>query len=101
MTELFNPDFTIQIKCDKDIEEIISQFRAEFESIITKWQGSMGQSESYYFHFQRDRAFEKELTQLPYELLVAGKGEWEEKNKQEQHKALGKPVYTPKPFYII
>ena len=92
MTKSFNPDFLIGIKCNKEVSEIVSDFRSEFESIINRWQGHSGQSKKYYFAFYRDKSFERGLSKFPYQLHVSARGKWEDTDKQKKHKAFARLV---------
>ena len=94
MTELFDPFFNIQFKCDKDIDDVISTFQSKFESMMIKWQGGMGQNENYYFDFHNDPAYKLGLSPFSYELDVAGIGNWEDIAKQEMLRAFAKSVIT-------
>ena len=92
MSKGFNPDFVINFQSDKDLSEIVSDFRKEFEESIIWWQGQMGQTEEHYIEIGRDRAYDMDLTPYPYELVIAGKLSEYDDDAQKKHKEFARSV---------
>ena len=73
MSRAFDPNFQFNFNYDGDLNDLIAMFCKEVKSLITVWQGGLGQTKDCYIDFHSDVAYKHGLSKYQYVLFIAGK----------------------------
>ena len=70
---MFDPNFEFAFNSESQLDDIISRFKKQYDSIITTWQGGLGQTSNCYIDFHSDNTYGIGQSEYQHILFVAGK----------------------------
>jgi hypothetical protein len=93
MPDTFDPDLSVLFETYSPIDNLVSEFRKEFASLITRLQGHMLETADNYLMFNTDYEYKYGTKNIPtYVLSVAGKPSVYTNTAQERQVQFAKKV---------